>query len=98
MIQKLKSIQGAEILLVEDNRINQLVAQEILEEAGLVVTIANHGDEAVSLVREKKFDAVLMDVQMPVMDGHQATREIRKEARFRESSDYRHDRPCYDRR
>ena len=84
IIQKLKSIQGVQILLVEDNLINQLVAQEILEEAGLVVTIAGHGGEAVSLVREKKFDAVLMDVQMPVMDGYQATREIRKDPRFRE--------------
>jgi len=84
MIQKLKSIQGAQILLVEDNEINQLVAQEILEEAGLVVTIANDGREAVRLVQEKKFDAVLMDVQMPFMDGYQATREIRREERFRD--------------
>jgi two-component system sensor histidine kinase/response regulator len=84
MTRKLKSIQGAQILLVEDNVINQLVAQEILEEAGLVVTIANDGREAVTLVREKKFDAVLMDVQMPVMDGYQATREIRKDPQFRE--------------
>jgi PAS domain S-box-containing protein len=84
MIQKLKSIQGAKILLVEDNEINQLLALEILQEVGFVVTIANDGREAVNLVREKKFDAVLMDVQMPVMDGHQATREIRKDARFKE--------------
>jgi CheY-like chemotaxis protein len=84
MIQKLKLIQGAKILLVEDNEINQLLAQEILQEVGFVVTIANHGREAVNLIRERKFDAVLMDVQMPVMDGHQATREIRKDARFKE--------------
>jgi len=84
MIKKLKWIRGAEILLVEDNEINQLLAKEILEEAGFVVTIANDGDEAVKLVHEKPFDAVLMDVQMPVMDGHQATREIRKEARFKD--------------
>ncbi len=84
MIQKLKSIQGAKILLVEDNEINQLLAQEILQEVGFVVTIANDGSEAVSMVRERKFDAVLMDVQMPVMDGHQATREIRKDKRFRD--------------
>ncbi len=84
MIQKLKLIQGAEVLLVEDNEINQLLAQEILQEVGFVVTIANHGREAVNLVRERKFDAVLMDVQMPVMDGHQATREIRKDIRFKE--------------
>jgi PAS domain S-box-containing protein len=84
IIQKLKSIQGAKILLVEDNEINQLLAQEILQEVGFSVTIANDGREAVNMVRERKFDAVLMDVQMPVMDGHQATREIRKDIRFRE--------------
>ncbi len=84
MIRKLKSIQGAQILLVEDNVINQLVAREILEEAGFAVTIANDGGEAVSLVREKKFDAVLMDVQMPVMDGYQATRKIRRDPQFGE--------------
>ena len=67
MIQKLKLIQGAKILLVEDNEINQLLAQEILQEVGFVVTIAKHGREAVNLVRERNFAAVLMDVQMPVM-------------------------------
>jgi CheY-like chemotaxis protein len=84
MIQRLKSIHGAQILLVEDNEINQKLAQEILEEAGFVVTIANDGREAVSVVREKEFDAVLMDIQMPVMDGYQATLEIRKDERFME--------------
>jgi CheY-like chemotaxis protein len=75
-------IRGARILLVEDNEINQEVAREILETAGLMVEIANNGKEAVQMIRHKdkelSFDAVLMDVQMPVMDGHTATREIRK--------------------
>ncbi|MBT8363792.1 MAG: response regulator, partial [Deltaproteobacteria bacterium] len=74
----LQEIQGARILLVEDNEINQQVAKEILEGAGLIVTIANNGQEAVDAVRENTYDAVLMDVQMPVMDGYTATREIRK--------------------
>ncbi|MEJ2170375.1 MAG: response regulator, partial [Desulfobacterales bacterium] len=73
-----KHILGARLLLVEDNEINQQVAKEILEGAGLIVTIANNGLEAVDAVKAGNYDAVLMDVQMPVMDGYTATREIRK--------------------
>jgi signal transduction histidine kinase/DNA-binding response OmpR family regulator len=80
----LKDIQGAQVLLVEDNEINQQVAREILESAGLNVALANDGQEAVNAVKESNYDAVLMDVQMPVMDGYTATREIRKDERFKE--------------
>jgi CheY-like chemotaxis protein len=73
----LENIQGARVLLVEDNEINQQVAKEILEGAGLNVALANDGQEAVNAVKESNYDAVLMDVQMPVMDGYTATREIR---------------------
>jgi PAS domain S-box-containing protein len=78
------NVVGARILLVEDNEINQQVAQEILETAGAHITIANNGKEGVDalLAQPEYFDAVLMDIQMPVMDGHQATREIRKHERF----------------
>jgi CheY-like chemotaxis protein len=82
--EALKHIQGARLLLVEDNEINQQVAKEILEGAGLNVTIANNGQEAVNAVKENNYDAVLMDVQMPVMDGYTATRAIRKDERFKE--------------
>jgi two-component system, sensor histidine kinase and response regulator len=81
--EKLQGIRGAWILLVEDNEINQQVARELLEGAGLPVIIAANGDEAVRAVKEKDFEAVLMDVQMPVMDGYQATRVIRKDERFK---------------
>ena len=74
----LENIQGAQLLLVEDNEINQQVAREILEGAGLNVSLANNGLEAVNAVKENEYDAVLMDVQMPVMDGYTATQEIRK--------------------
>jgi PAS domain S-box-containing protein len=73
----LKHIQGAHVLLVEDNEINQQVASEILQGAGLTVSLANNGQEAVDAIQENEYDAVLMDVQMPVMDGYTATREIR---------------------
>jgi two-component system sensor histidine kinase/response regulator len=76
--EDLKSIAGARVLLVEDNEINQQVAKEILAGAGLVVTIANNGREAVNAVTQSKYDAVLMDVQMPIMDGYTATRKIRE--------------------
>ncbi len=80
----MKHIQGAQLLLVEDNEINQQVAKEILEGAGLNVALANDGQEAVNAVKENEYDAVLMDIQMPVMDGYTATREIRKDERFKE--------------
>jgi signal transduction histidine kinase/DNA-binding response OmpR family regulator/HPt (histidine-containing phosphotransfer) domain-containing protein len=76
--EALKHIQGAQILLVEDNEINQQVAREILEGAGLIVSLATNGQEAVNAVKESNYDAVLMDVQMPVMDGYTATRKIRE--------------------
>ena len=82
MAESLRDIRGALILLVEDNEINQQVARELLEGIGLVVTIANNGVEAVRAVKEKDYDVVLMDVQMPTMDGYQATFEIRKDGRF----------------
>jgi PAS domain S-box-containing protein len=77
-----KSLAGARVLLVEDNELNQQVATELLADAGVVVTVANNGREAVDAVLAAPYDAVLMDVQMPVMDGYTATRAIRADARF----------------
>jgi|GEM_PF-6199885 len=78
-----ETLKGAEILLVEDNLINQQVAREILEGAGLVVDVAGNGSEAVKAVAMKQYDLVLMDVQMPVMGGYEATGLIRKDIRFK---------------
>jgi len=80
--EALKAIQGAKILLVDDNEINQEIGNEILEQVGCYVTIANDGKEAVEKVAQSEFDCVLMDIQMPVMDGYTATRIIRKDAQF----------------
>jgi PAS domain S-box-containing protein len=65
------------VLLVEDNEINQEVAGEQLRQSGLEVTLAENGQVAVDKAREQAFDLILMDIQMPVMDGYQATRAIR---------------------
>ncbi len=66
------------ILLVEDNQINQEIACELLERKGAQVTIANNGQEAVDILMQQSFDLVLMDIQMPIMDGYEATTAIRK--------------------
>jgi signal transduction histidine kinase/ActR/RegA family two-component response regulator len=70
----------AKILLAEDNPINQMVAQKMLEKLGLKADVANNGAEALKVLAETAYDLVLMDCQMPEMDGFDATREIRKQA------------------
>ncbi len=70
-------MQGT-VLLVEDNRLNQAVAEAMLSKLGLKWSVAGDGLEAVELVREQDFDLVLMDCQMPVMDGYEAAAEIRR--------------------
>lgn len=69
---------GVEVLVVEDNRVNQIVAEGLLKHAGIQVQCAQHGAEAVAAVIRRRFDAVLMDLTMPVMDGFRAAAEIRR--------------------
>jgi signal transduction histidine kinase/DNA-binding response OmpR family regulator len=73
-----KAMNGAYLLLVEDNLINQEIALEILGGAGIRVDVANNGAEALEKVGQNDYDGVLMDCQMPVMDGFEATRKIRE--------------------
>ncbi|QIZ78912.1 response regulator [Ferrimonas lipolytica] len=70
--------EQAHILLVEDNLINQQIATELLKSAGYQVSLAVNGADAVQAVTDNQYDLVLMDIQMPVMDGLRATKEIRK--------------------
>jgi len=77
-----QQLAGASVLLVEDNPVNQEMAVELLQQAGMQVAVAENGAVALALVQQQKFDLVLMDCQMPVMDGFTASREIRKLPQF----------------
>ena len=84
IISELMTIQGASILIVEDNELNQEVAMGILEEGYFTIDVANNGVESIEKILKNHYDIVLMDMQMPVMDGVAATIEIRKDARFKD--------------
>jgi PAS domain S-box-containing protein len=76
--EKLQGLRGARVLLVEDNKLNQQVASEILANAAMIVEIAENGIKAVEMARQNPYDIIFMDIQMPLMDGIKATSEIRK--------------------
>lgn len=73
-----ESLAGKEVLLVEDNELNMEIAQIVLAKACLVVDTAVNGQEAVVKAQAKRYDMILMDIQMPVMNGYEATRAIRQ--------------------
>ncbi len=73
----LRQLRGRRVLVVDDNDINRQIAAELLRDAGLVADTADDGAQAVEAVQARPYDLVLMDMQMPVMDGNQATRAIR---------------------
>jgi len=79
-----EALAGARVLLVEDNPFNQELARDLLGRARVVVQTANNGREAIAVLGRERFDAVLMDCQMPVMDGYAATRELRADPRWRD--------------
>jgi two-component system, sensor histidine kinase and response regulator len=86
LVEGLASLSGAHILLVEDNEFNQQIAGELLTSAEFVVDIAADGLQSLEMIEKRSYDAVLMDMQMPVMDGITATIEIRKKEAFKDLS------------
>jgi two-component system sensor histidine kinase/response regulator len=80
----LEAIRSSSILLVEDNEFNQQIAVELLTDAGFRVEVAENGRESIEMLDKNAYDIVLMDMQMPVMDGTTATSEIRKDERFKD--------------
>jgi len=75
--EEVNALEGMSILIVEDNKINQLVVAKMLNDKGIKTVTANNGAEALQEVRMHHFDLILMDIQMPIMDGYKATSEIR---------------------
>ncbi len=82
--KQFSQLQGAEILLIKDNELNQELAKLLLTRKGMQVTIANNEAEALEIIQTANFDCVLMDIQMPVMDGYSACQEIRKNPQYKE--------------
>ncbi|MBF0382753.1 MAG: response regulator [Magnetococcales bacterium] len=78
----IENLGGREVLVVEDNEINQEVAAKILEDADIVVTLADNGIHAMEILKTREFDAVLMDIHMPLMDGYETTLAIRNKPQF----------------
>ena len=83
-IKEKRDVKTLHILVAEDNEINQLVITAILEKMGVIPVVVANGEEAVARIKQETFDAVLMDCQMPVLDGYRATEEIRKLAGFKD--------------
>lgn len=80
----IEKVHGASILLVEDNDMNQELAEDLLTKNGILVTIANNGQEALDILEHESFDCILMDCQMPIMDGYEATKKIRENEKYKD--------------
>jgi len=74
--------KNSNILVVEDNKINHLIAEDMLSQSGFKVTVVENGQEALDIIQKQSFDLILMDIQMPVMDGETATRHLKSNPDF----------------
>lgn len=83
-----RELTGFAILVVEDNELNQQIVKEILEYSGATVVVAEHGKEALGFLSKESFDCVLMDIQMPIMDGLETTQMIRTNVHWSRFADY----------
>ena len=81
----LTTLRGSHILLTEDNETNQEIILGLLEGSGIVVDIAMNGQEAVDMVQEQEYELILMDLQMPIMDGYEATKIIKQMPKYKET-------------
>lgn len=77
-VENFQALQGASILIAEDNQVNILIAKKIMKNWGVVVHHAQNGLEAISLLQSQNIDIILMDLQMPIMDGYEAAKKIRE--------------------
>lgn len=82
LLNQRRMVFQAKILVVEDNQVNQLVLQKLLEKDHHIITLANNGEEAISLVKQFSFDLILMDGHMPVLDGYKATEQIKQDLKI----------------
>jgi len=80
----LSQLRGARVLLVEDNPINREIAESLLQDAGITVAAACNGQEALEMLARERYDGVLMDCLMPVLDGYEATRRLRRQPQWQD--------------
>jgi len=83
-INRHQNLRDKHILIVDDNEINLMISQKILAKFGVEIELARNGREAITKLEDKHFDIILMDIQMPIMDGYSATREIRCNPKFKD--------------
>lgn len=78
LIHEIKTLSGSKILLVEDNEINKEIIIDLLADSGIIIDVASNGLEAIEKFKENNYELIFMDIQMPILDGYEATKEIRK--------------------